>query len=32
MSSPVTIVDYGSGNLLSVTRAFESCGFKPTST
>ena len=30
MSSPVTIVDYGSGNLLSVTRAFESCGFKPT--
>lgn len=26
MSGQVTIVDYGSGNLLSVTRAFERCG------
>ena len=29
MRSPVTIVDYGSGNLLSVTRAFERCGATP---
>lgn len=26
MSAPVTIIDYGSGNLLSVARAFERCG------
>jgi glutamine amidotransferase len=26
VSKPVTIVDYGIGNLFSVTRAFESCG------
>ena len=26
MSKPVVIVDYGIGNLFSVTRAFESCG------
>ena len=26
MSAPVTIIDYGSGNLLSVSRAFERCG------
>ena len=24
----VTIVDYGIGNILSVTRGFEKCGFK----
>lgn len=30
MSAPVTIIDYGSGNLLSVTRAFERCGATPT--
>ena len=29
MTPPVTIVDYGSGNLLSVTRAFEHCGAAP---
>lgn len=29
MSSSVTIIDYGSGNLLSVTRAFERCGATP---
>lgn len=30
MSALVTIIDYGSGNLLSVTRAFERCGATPT--
>lgn len=30
MISPVTIIDYGCGNLLSVTRAFERCGAAPT--
>ena len=30
MSASVTIIDYGSGNLLSVTRAFERCGATPT--
>ena len=29
MSIPVTIIDYGSGNMLSVTRAFEYCGAVP---
>jgi len=30
MSTHVTIIDYGSGNLLSVARAFERCGAQPT--
>jgi imidazole glycerol-phosphate synthase subunit HisH len=29
MSSPVVVVDYGVGNLLSVTRALEHCGAAP---
>lgn len=29
MGTPVTIVDYGSGNLFSVTRALEHCGGAP---
>ncbi len=29
MGTPVTIVDYGSGNLFSVTRALEHCGGTP---
>lgn len=30
MGTPVTVVDYGSGNLFSVTRALEHCGGTPT--
>ncbi len=29
MAKTVTVIDYGMGNLLSVTRAFEHCGAKP---
>ncbi len=29
MNTPVTIIDYGSGNILSVTRAFNHCGAEP---